>query len=553
MPIAGVSGEGRRPAPVRPQEGPSSIEHYLRVLGRRWWVVAAVFALVSAGTAIYAARLKNIYTSETLIMVDPQKVPESYVKATVTGDVRNRLGTLSQQILSETRLQKIIEKFNLYPEQRKKLAREDVILKMRSDISVNVVSDFGASQDLQAFRIRYSGPDPQVVAQVTGDLAQSFIVENLKARTDQATGTTEFLSNQLAQTRKELEAQEARLRDFRLKHIGEMPEQQNADLQILGQLQAQLQTENDAVNRAEQQKTMVRSMMTQAAPVVDVDAPEERTAARSASPGPSAAEAALAANKRRLAALLSRYSEEHPDVRKLRAIIAQEEKEASPEPASAQTLAAEESARPASAPAPRKPVAPSTYTNPVLQAQLKSIEEESAKHHAEQQRLTRLIAGYQEKVNAIPMREQEVAALVRDYEMQKAHYAALLEKQLGAETATELEIRSKGEQFDILDPPLPAERPTSPNRLLIDLAGSLAGLMLGLVFAVGPELFSMSITQPQDVTGAGGVPVLEVIPVIRTFVDRTVRKRRILWGACSAAAAALACGVAMFFIYRNQV
>ena len=220
-----------------------SPEHYLRLLVHRKWLVLGVFLAVSAATILVAKRLPDIYTSETVILVDPQKVPEAYVKSTVTGDVRNRLGTLSQQILSATRLQRIIDSLNLYPEEKKKSAREDLIDRMRKDISVSVVSDFGGSQDLQAFRISYSGENSRLVAQVTNELASLFIEENLKAREQQATGTTEFLQNQLQETRQTLEAQEAKLKDFKLKHIGEMPEQQTADLQILGQLQSQLQLE----------------------------------------------------------------------------------------------------------------------------------------------------------------------------------------------------------------------------------------------------------------------------------------------------------------------
>src|SRR6266545_253682 len=105
--------------------GPWSVEHYLRLLYHRKWLVLSVFVVVSAATAAISRSLPDIFLSYTLILVDPQKVPETYVKSTVTGDVRNRLGTLSQQILSATRLQKIIETFNLYQEDRKKLARED--------------------------------------------------------------------------------------------------------------------------------------------------------------------------------------------------------------------------------------------------------------------------------------------------------------------------------------------------------------------------------------------------------------------------------------------
>src|SRR5580692_9997070 len=248
-----------------------SPEHYLRLLVHRKWLVLGVALAVSAGTAIVSHYLPNVYESETVILVDPQKVPDAYVKSTVTGDVRNRLGTLSQQILSATRLQKIIETLNLYPDDRKKLAREDVITHMRSDISVQVVSEFGASQDLQAFRIRYTGKDARLVAQVTNELASLFIEENLKSREQQATGTSEFLQNQLQETRKDLEAQEAKLKQYRLTHLGEMPEQQSADLQILGQLQSQLQVESEALARAQQSKLVLQTMQSQLAPVVDLD------------------------------------------------------------------------------------------------------------------------------------------------------------------------------------------------------------------------------------------------------------------------------------------
>ena len=107
---------------------------------------------------------------------------------------------------------------------------------MRADISVQVVSDFGASQDFQAFRITYSGKDARLVAQVTNELASLFIEENLKAREQQATGTTEFLENQLQETRKDLEAQEAKFKQYRMRHIGEMPEQQSARLPDFGSI-----------------------------------------------------------------------------------------------------------------------------------------------------------------------------------------------------------------------------------------------------------------------------------------------------------------------------
>ena len=565
MTTASVSPQGprQRKATTDPW-GQVSVEHYLRVILHRKWLILGVFLLVSSGTFLVSYRLPNVYTSDTVILVDPQKVPESYVRSTVTGDIRNRLGTLSQQILSATRLQKIIEALNLYPEARKTQAREDVISRMRADISVHVISDFGGSQDLQAFRITYTGMEPRLVAQVTNQLASLFIEENLKAREQQATGTMEFLQNQLQETRKALEEQEAKLKDFKLKHVGEMPEQETADLQIMGQLQSQLQLEGDALARTQQQKSYIQSMMAQTAPVVDLDDPyagksmgESGGKASNTPTVSNTPKSTLASDKARLAALLSHYTEKHPEVRKLKKQIEDEEAKEAREAKEMKTSAAvaESTPPPPSRVAPKRvaPPMPVNYTNPVLQAQLKEIDFEIAKHKEEQQRLAKLVAKYQAKLEIIPVREQQVTELVRDYEISKAHYSQLLDKQLSAETATQLEIRQKGEKFSILDPGQVPEKPERPNRKLINSAGSIAGLGLGLVLALLTEFTGMSITGPEQITAATGFQVLEVIPVIRTQIDRLVWRRRMIWGTVSGVAGALIGGAVLLYHYRGQL
>jgi len=178
-------------------------------------------------------------------------------------------------------------------------------------------------------------------------------------------------------------------------------------------------------------------------------------------------------------------------------------------------------------------------------------EDEIAKHQAEQRRLNKQITAYQAKLEAIPVHEQEITALVRDYEISRAHYSQLLEKGLSAETATQLEIRQKGEKFSILDPAQPAERPSSPNRLMINMAGGAAGLGLGLLLALITDFLGMSITSPKQITEAFGIPVLEVIPVIRTYTDRRTLKRRLVWGTVSCLVATILASCA-FLIYRYR-
>lgn len=559
MAYSGASSGANRTKIAAAKAAGSSLtpKHYLRILLHRKWLVIGVFLAVSAATFIISYNLPDLYSSDTLILVDPQKVPESYVKATVTGDIRNRLGTLSQQILSSTRLQKIIDSLNLYQKEKKTMAREDVITMMRSHISVSVVSDFGANQDLQAFRIGFSGKEPRLVAQVANELASLFIDENLKAREQQATGTTEFLQNQLQETKKALEEQEAKLKDFKLKHIGEMPEQQTADLQILGQLQSQLQLESDAISRAEQQKSMTQSLMSQApAPVVDIDV-NEPSKARPAETK-AAATKRVSAAQAQLNALLARgYTDQHPSIKKLRVEIADEEAAARKEEATAAPEAVVAAAPPTptmATPVQQRP-APQVFNNannPVLQTQLRQLDAEIAKHKVEQQRLSKQIGSYHAKLEAIPLREQQVVELVRDYEISKAHYSQLLNNLQNAETATQLEIRQKGEKFSILDPAQPAERPTSPNRKVINAGGSLAGLGLGLLLALLTEFMGVSIITAEQITEATGIPVLEVIPVIQTRADRVVHKKRVIYAAASAVVfTALVSGAALIYYYRS--
>ena len=533
-----------------------SPEHLLHVLLHRKLIVLGVWAAISAATALVVHFLPDLYNSETVILVDPQKVPEAYVKSTVSGDVRNRLGTLSQQILSATRLQKIIDSFGLYSKERKELAREDVIAKMRKDITVSLVSDMGGSQDLQAFRIVYRGRDPRLVAQVTNQLASLFIEENLKAREEEATGTTEFLANQLQEAKKTLEEQEQKLRDFKLQHIGEMPEQQTTDLQLLGQLQSQLQLENDALSRAQQQQAYLQSMMAQSTVVVDLGERDVKSAAPAGEEGESSAPTTNPANnpRARLAQLLSHYTDKHPEVRKLKEQIAEEDAKA----AAAQVAEQPKQVTPAPSPveAPRAALPgsfPGKTVNPVLESQLRSAEAEIAKHKQEQARLGKLVGEYQKKLEAIPVREQEIASLARDYEMSKTHYAQLLEKQLAAETATQLEIRQKGERFEVLDPAQPAERPSSPNRPLFNLAGALAGLVLGLCAAVGREFFALSIIGPQEVAAVTNFPVLQVIPMIQTTADLSRRRKRVRLALISLACSACLCCAALFYFYRDRI
>jgi len=559
-----IPGKGsRQGAPQRSaEEGEASIQHYLMLLLHRKWLVLGIFFLVAAGTAIVVDKLPNVYSSETLILVDPQQVPDNYVHPTVSGDVRNRLGTLSQQILSATRLQKVIDTFNLYPDEKKSMAREDVIALMRNDIVVKMVSDSGdAKADLQAFRISYSGKEPRIVAQVTNELASLFIEENLKAREQMATGTSDFMENQLEETKKQLEAQEATIRDFKLKHLGEMPEQQGSNIQILGQLQARLQLLSDDLNRAQEQKSYLQNLASsplQPVAIRNQNAPQNGLQPKIANDSP----AGPTPNEELLAQMLMRYGENHPDVKRLKMQVeeeqrAREEADQQKEEAAKKAEAERKLLNASSSPAPgaeeAHPAAPQANTAPTIQSQLSLTEAEIAKDKQEQEKLVKDISTYQARLEAVPVREQETAGLIRDYAISKEHYSQLLEKKLSAEMATQLEIRQKGEKFTILDPAQVAGKPSKPKRLVLDGGGAAAGLLLGLLAALSTEFVGGAVTSASQVSAALGVAVLGIIPMISTPSDRRRKRWMLVLGASGGLAIMLAGCAFLLYRYRGQL
>ncbi|MGC8793317.1 MAG: GumC family protein, partial [Bryobacteraceae bacterium] len=212
----------------------------LRAAYKHRLALALTFVLGSAVAAAIVYQLPAVYRAEALILVESQRIPEKFVASTVDVNLRDRINTISQQILSYRHLLEIIEKFNLYRAQRLRLPQEEVVEVMRKDIEIRV--EQGWPQDRPgAFRVAYHGPDPNVVALVANQLANLFIEENLRAREVHALGTSEFLETQLAEARKRLEEQEARLSAYKLRHNGELPQQENVLISTAARYQLQLQ------------------------------------------------------------------------------------------------------------------------------------------------------------------------------------------------------------------------------------------------------------------------------------------------------------------------
>src|SRR5262249_50208266 len=344
LPRSPLQDQGRRPDPGRevlepgmrddlrhvadeeetPQKG-VAVERLRAAWSRRKWLGVLGFILPFTAALTVLLSLPTFYRSTAVILVDRQQVPATFVPATVTSELETRLHTISQEILSRSRLEALIKRFGLYPALRKQAETEELVERMRKDIKLELKTTSpkeGVRSATTAYALSYRGPDPQTVAQVTNTLASFYIEENLKVRERQATGTAEFLKVQLTETRKRLDELEARVSEFRRRYLGEPPQQMQANLTAMENLNTQLRLNNDNQTRAIERRDSLTSLLAEAA------SSPQLYAATPGAPGPAEPGAArLARLRRELASARSRYTEEHPSVTRLKAEIAATEQE----------------------------------------------------------------------------------------------------------------------------------------------------------------------------------------------------------------------------------
>jgi polysaccharide biosynthesis transport protein len=489
------------------------IDYWLIARRRRWWIVLPIFlcwALVWTGGWLWPDR----YESEALILVERQKVPEQYVVPNVSIEPQDRVRRMTQQILSRTNLQSIIDRFHLYPHSRGLkglLESKDPIEQMRKDIVIELVqSDSktgGRAGELMAFKIHYFAYTPETAQQVDSELASLFIDENLKSQQQLSEGTTAFLSSQLKDSRARLEEQEAKVREFKAKHLGELPSQMESNVQILSGLQSQVQGIQHAIDAATQQKLYMESLLQQSESVQEA----LNTGDPSVAP-PDALDKELATLRSQLTDGLSRYTEDHPDIVNLKDKIAKTEalkKQIEQEIASHEKAESAAPAKGPGAPTGKQHVPPSMVQ---IQSQLKANQLEIQNYEKRRRELEAQVSAYEARLNLTPETEQELGDISRGYEESKSAYNSLLAKQTQSQLATSLEQRQQGEQFTILDPPTASEKPTSPNHLLVSLGGLGFGLVVGLGLVAFLELTNVCVQHEKDLEGIVPARVLVDIP-----------------------------------------
>lgn len=511
------------------------LQYYLGVVRRRHFHF--LLPLLIGWALVWGASwvLPRRYQSSTLILVEQPTMPKDYVTPNVSNDLQERLQSITQQILSRTRLLRIIDQFSLYPSKHAERTADEKVQLMRKDIGIELVRD--SRNEISSFNVSYTSGDAHTAQQVTRELTNLFINENLEVRQHQSEDTTRFLESQLDVAREALAEQEAKIRQFKGQYVGELPEQLTSNLQILSGLQAQLQNEEDALNAAKQQHVYLQSLA------------DQYRALQGSAKGPDGTTLGLPALdqeldqlKAQLADLSSRYTDRHPDVRKLKEQIAKTERMRDQLLASLQAKASADTSGGASDAASQVGRAAEPTQESMLlqiQSQLRSNQVEITNREHAVAGLQAKVEAYQTRINQEPVREQQLADLTRGYEQSKTNYDELLKKKNESAMATSMELLQQGERFTIMDPPSFPQKPEFPNRLKFCAIGLGAGLALGIFVVVLVERIDDRLYNAREIRKLLSAEVIGEIPVIVNQTDARIAKRRI-WLAWATAALVLA-------------
>jgi succinoglycan biosynthesis transport protein ExoP len=462
------------------------------------------------------------YNSTTLILVEEPTMPKNYVAPNVSQDLQDRLQSMTQQIMSRTRLLTIIDKLQLYRNGSGNLSDDARVDMMRKDITIELVRD-SRNNEITAFRIIYSSQNPHVAQAVTSALKDLFINETLLARQQESEGTTKFIEKQLADASAQLAQQEAKVHIYEAAHEGALPTQSASNLQILSGLQSQLQNEQDSLNAAKQQRVLLQSQIQQYK-----SAPAATKSVDGVPTGVGAVDIELAKLRAQLVDLSSRYTDSYPDVKKLKQQIAETQRIRDQMAASAKS---------ASDASPDSDVATPGSPLAQLQSQLQANKLEISNREQGIAGLQARIGQYEARLNESPATEQQLAELNRGYDQSKANYDDLLKKKNESAMATDMETMQQGERFTMLDPPSLPGKPYFPNRIKFCMMGLGIGMAIGLVVAGGFEFLDDRIHSEKEIKNLLPISVISEIPDVVMPSDEAKSRRLLVlnWAATAVA------------------
>lgn len=461
------------------------LEYYLGVIAK-WYLPMLISFALAVGVGIYLIIFTpKYYESETIILVQPQKLPTDVVRNIVPEDINTRVSTLSQRIKSRTNLEKIIRDFDLFSGKKSEdMYMEDKVKILRDRISVKMTNDRNRNAD--SFTVTYRGTDPVRVQQITQALASYIIDENLKLRETKVLVTNTFLGDELESMRLKLVSTETKLKEYRERFMGGLPEQLDSNLRILDSLNERMILVRDEIRSYRYRLDSFYQSETRY-----TDLPEDLDGV------PDVANMDLESMRQELDLRLKRYTKYHPDVLQLQALIERMEQrrtigEGGPEG-----------------------TVNNRRVDTAYDRQRRNILAEIAINESEREKLQEQIAIYKKRVEDTPKREQELLSLQRDYDNIRSAYHSLLGRQLEAQIAVNMEKKQKGEQFRIIDHARVQQKPVHPDikKMVVFVLAAGVGLGLGVVALL--EFLMQTFRGARAVEAYTSIPVIASIPTIQ--------------------------------------
>ena len=531
---------------------------------RRKLFLLTFFIILIAGFSL-AIALPPIYRSEALIRVEDQKISKDFVKPTIsTGYVEERIEKLSQQILSRERLLAIIDKFDLYPEIKKGQKENEIVKKIREDISIQTISaeiksgSRGRTKSVTiAFSMAYEGKKPEKVQKVTDTLSKLYLEEDLKNREKLASVTSDFFESELERLKSQIRNYENKISEFKKKHIGALPSDTDINLLAIARLERELNQTESRLRILNEKAILIEAQLANTEPLTPIVIDGEDLALNP--------KERLKKLRLQLATLQTKFSDKHPDMKKLKReikelensvessedtvakikrlnylegkLVATEAKLGSNHP-DVKTLKKEiqlirSDIGPLDSNTKKLEISKESPDNPVyinLLAQVKSIKMEIDQLQNDRKNLTQEIEKYQAKVSNAPLIEREYTELTRDYESENTKYQDLYGKYMQAKVAQEMEGKKQGERFNIVSKAYLPSKPFKPNRIIIILLSMIIGITLSSFLMVIQEGNDKSIKTTNQLNKITGVPVLTSVANIVTEQEkRSIRVKRLIW------------------------
>ena len=520
--------------------------------------LVAVFAAalaISTGAAIF---WPATYRSTATILIEQQEIPQDFVRTMISSFADQRIQVISQRVMTSQNLMRIVERYDLYPWQRRTQAREAVLERMRDDIKMRMVSanvidprSGHPTQATIAFTVGYDSRHPDLALKVANELTSLYLEENLALRAAASRQSASFLTSEADRLQADIQRLTLAIAEFKTKHPQGTPEFLQANLQLSDRAENELRDLRSHLQMLIQQRDLIQSEFNRTTPTAQIYA---ETGQRIMSPSDR-----LKSLKAEEASLKARYGETHPDVLRVQREIAGLSQSVDAEDATNDALRrldeakadlAKAKARYASthpdvirlnrtvadleksvAAMPARTRVEKARGNPdtpayiQLKLHLESINGEIEATRSREAETQRRYDDYQQRVSRAPGVEQEFYALARDLDNTQTKYQEVRLKQREAESSQNLETERKGERFTLIEPPLPPEEPVSPNRPVVFLLGLLLSVALALGTSFTLESMDARVRRAADIFSIVGVAPLAVLPALETSAETEARIR----------------------------